>query len=94
MIPWRREPTPICWPGGFHGLYSPWGGKESDPAEQLSLSLSLQRQHWETTGEDDKDRVDDDEVVMRVAIVIKVTIENSAIAILLKVVIALLCARC
>jgi len=30
--PWRREklPTPIFWPGEFHGLYSPWGGKESD----------------------------------------------------------------
>ena len=29
-IPWRRErlPTPVCWPGEFHGLYSPWGRKE------------------------------------------------------------------
>ena len=28
-IPWRRErlPTPIFWPGEFHGLYSPWGHK-------------------------------------------------------------------
>ena len=26
-IPWRREqlPTPVVWPGKFHGLYSPWG---------------------------------------------------------------------
>ena len=26
-IPWRRErlPTPVVWPGEFHGLYSPWG---------------------------------------------------------------------
>ena len=41
-IPWRRErlPTPIFWPGEFHGLYSPWGHKESDMTEQLSLSLS------------------------------------------------------
>ena len=25
-IPWRRErlPTPVFWPGEFHGLYSPW----------------------------------------------------------------------
>ena len=40
-IPWRRErsPTPILWPGEFHGLYSPWGRKESDMAERLSLSL-------------------------------------------------------
>jgi len=29
-IPWRRErlPTPVFWPGEFHGLYSPWGCKE------------------------------------------------------------------
>ena len=28
-IPWRREqlPTPVFWPGEFHGLYSPWGHK-------------------------------------------------------------------
>ena len=31
-IPWRRErlPTPLFWPGEFHGLYSPWGRKELD----------------------------------------------------------------
>ena len=29
------------WPGEFHGLYSPWGCKETDNTEQLSLSLSL-----------------------------------------------------
>ena len=31
-IPWRRErlPTPVLWPGGFPGLYSPWGHTESD----------------------------------------------------------------
>ena len=41
-IPWRRErlPTPLFWPGEFHGLYSLWGCKESDKTEQLSLSLS------------------------------------------------------
>ena len=40
-IPWRRErlPTPIFWPGEFHGLYSPWGHKESDTTERLSLHL-------------------------------------------------------
>ena len=39
-IPWRRDrlPTPVFWPGEFHGLYSPWGRKESDTTEQLSLS--------------------------------------------------------
>ena len=29
-IPWRRErlPTPVFWPGDFHGLYNPWVRKE------------------------------------------------------------------
>ena len=26
-------------PGEFHGLYSPWGHKESDTTEQLSFLL-------------------------------------------------------
>ena len=29
----ERLPTPIFWPGEFHGLYSPWGCKESDMSE-------------------------------------------------------------
>ena len=34
-IPWRRKqlPTPVFWPGEFHGLYSPWGCKKSDITE-------------------------------------------------------------
>ena len=42
-IPWRRkwQPTPVFWPGEFHGLCSPRGRKESDTTEWLSLSLSL-----------------------------------------------------
>ena len=34
-IPWRRErlPTPVFWPGEFHGLYGPWGLKESGTIE-------------------------------------------------------------
>ena len=43
--PWRREwlPTPVFWPGEFHGQgslagYSPWGCKELDMTERLSLS--------------------------------------------------------
>ena len=40
-FPWRREqqPTPVFWPGEFHGLCSLWGHKESDTTERLSLSL-------------------------------------------------------
>ena len=36
---WKREqlPTPVFWPGKFHGLYSPWGHQELDKTEQLSL---------------------------------------------------------
>ena len=43
-IPWRREwqPTPVFLPGEFHGQsslvgYSPWGCKELDTTEQLTL---------------------------------------------------------
>ena len=38
--PWRRErlATPVFWPGEFHGLYSPWGRKESGTTKRLSLS--------------------------------------------------------
>ena len=39
-IPWRRawQPIPVFWPGKFHGLYRPWGRKES---EQLTLSNDI-----------------------------------------------------
>ena len=47
-IPWRREwlPTPVFLPEEFHGHrslagYSPWGRKESDTTEWLTLSLSI-----------------------------------------------------
>ena len=32
----RKATTPVFWPGEFHGLYSPWGHKESDTTEWLS----------------------------------------------------------
>ena len=46
-IPWRRERllTPVFWPGEFHGLYRPWGGKESDMTEWLSFSFSLKKSY-------------------------------------------------
>ena len=31
----------VFWPGEFRGLYSPWGRKESDMTEQLSLLLPI-----------------------------------------------------
>jgi len=47
-IPWRWErlPTPVFWLREFHGLYSPWGRKELDTTEQLSLHFTLCRQKW------------------------------------------------
>ena len=41
---WNSYPTPVFWPGELHGQrslanYSPWGHKESDTTERLSLSL-------------------------------------------------------
>ena len=43
-IPWRRawQPTPVFLPGESHGQrilagYSPWGRRESDPTERLTL---------------------------------------------------------
>ena len=44
-IPWWRErlPTPVFWPGEFHGLYSSWGHKELDMTEWLSLSGARER---------------------------------------------------
>ena len=47
-IPWRTESlhTLVFWPGEFHGLYSPWGWKELDTTQGLSLSVynfTLQR---------------------------------------------------
>ena len=45
-IPWKREqlPTPVFYPGEFHGqrslaVYSPWACKESETTGQLSLLL-------------------------------------------------------
>ena len=38
----RREwlPTPVFWPGEFHGLYSPWGRKDLDKTEWLTFHLN------------------------------------------------------
>ena len=60
-IPWRREwqPTPVFLPGECHGQKSlvgcrPWGRKESDMTEGLTLSLltcirSIQSEGSEST---------------------------------------------
>ena len=56
QIPWRREwlPTLVFWPGEFSGQrtlagYSPWGCKESDKTEQLSLTYSFICDYTEST---------------------------------------------
>ena len=50
-ICWRRKwpPTPVFWPGEFHGErslagYSPWGRKEQDTAEQISLNFQKEQE--------------------------------------------------
>ena len=35
-----KAPTPIFWPGEFHGLYCPWGHEELDMTERLSLHFT------------------------------------------------------
>ena len=55
-IPWRRawQPTPVFLPGEFHGQRSlaggsPWGCKQSDTTEQLSVRLCVHtRTHTHT----------------------------------------------
>ena len=36
----KRLPTPVFWPGEFHGLYNPWGRKELETTELLSLHFT------------------------------------------------------
>ena len=46
--PLEREslPIPVFWLGEFHGLYSPWGHKESDTTEWFSLTHSLSHHNY------------------------------------------------
>ena len=39
-LPWRRErlPTPVFWPGEFHGLCGPWGHKTGQDWETFIFS--------------------------------------------------------
>ena len=51
-IPWRRErlPTPVAWPEECHGPYSPWGRKELDMTERLSLfTVRLNKNNMQIT---------------------------------------------
>ena len=41
---WERLPAAVIWTEEFHGLCSPWGRKQWDMTEQLSLSLLHCRQ--------------------------------------------------
>ena len=52
-IPWRSEwlPTPVFLPGESYGQrslasYSPWGHKELDTTERLTLSLEVFYTVW------------------------------------------------
>ena len=37
----EKIPSPLFWPGEFHGLYNPWGCKESDTTEQFALHFTI-----------------------------------------------------
>ena len=51
-ILWRRERllTPVFWPREFHGMYSPWGHKESETTDfhRLSYSVNITSLYRET----------------------------------------------
>ena len=36
--PLEDDMAPVFWSGEIHGLHSPWGRKESETTERLSLS--------------------------------------------------------
>ena len=44
-MPWRRErlPTPVFWPGEFHGLYSPWDRRVRHDWATFTYKLFLKR---------------------------------------------------
>ena len=42
----EKLPTPVFWLGEFHGLYSPWGCKELDTSERLSLSFTFNNLYY------------------------------------------------
>ena len=61
-IPWRREwqPTPVFLPGEVHGQrslvgFSPWGRKELDTAERLTLSYMKMVSNWWENIKDSRD---------------------------------------
>ena len=47
----KGYPTPVFWPGEFNGLYSPWGRRESDTTEWLSLSEKKRARSCMHTGD-------------------------------------------
>ena len=42
----EQLPIPVFWPGELHGLYSPWGRKEWDTTERLSLHFTFLHVSW------------------------------------------------
>ena len=51
-LSWRRErlPTPVFWPGKFHGLYTLWGCEESDMTEWLHFTCAYKNFTLSTRG--------------------------------------------
>ena len=42
----KGYPTSVFWAGELHGLYSPWGHKESDTTERLSQVTQVTRNYY------------------------------------------------
>ena len=63
-IPWRSKwlPTPVFWPGEFHGQrspasYSPWGRKELHMTEHLSFHFTSYTLKWLVISHPSNDQV-------------------------------------
>ena len=52
-------PTPVFWSGEFHGLYSPWGRKESDTTDFHLHFSNKPTVEWHFEGKWGKVNIDD-----------------------------------
>ena len=43
---WEWLPTPVFWPGEFHGLYSPWRRRQWHPTPVLLPGKSMDGEAW------------------------------------------------
>ena len=69
-IPCRRErlPTPVSWPGEFHGLYSSWGRRVGHDSETFTLILLdlFYYSHISFHDDNNNDNIIDDNINMAI----------------------------